>query len=100
MAFETHIIALNWVRGEYSVASSIIGHIDLDKLYKEKRLFDVTNEMTYVDEACVLSRREFPNYLREENFTGAERVRLWFESLSRDVQFLVVHVAEWESGMN
>ena len=100
MALETHIIALNWVRGEYSVASSIIGYIDLDKLYKEKRLFDVTNEMTYMDEACGLSRREFPNYLREENFTGAERVRLWFESLPRDVQFLIVHVAEWESGMN
>lgn len=100
MAFETHIIALNWVRGDYSVASSIIGYIDLGKLYKEKRLFDVTNEMTYMDEACVISRRDFPNYFCEEDFEGAVRVRLWFESLSSDVQFLIVHVAEWESGMN
>ncbi len=99
MAYETHLIALKWVNGEYSVASSIIGHINIGKLEEEKRLFDVTNEMTYQDEACVLSRREFPNYLREENFTGAERVRLWFESLPREVQFIIVHEAEWESGL-
>jgi hypothetical protein len=99
MAWETHLIALSKEYGKYSVVSSITGHIDINKLYGEKRLFDVTNEMTYRDEACVLSRREFPNYLKQEKYKGDERVRLWFESLPREVQFVIVHEAEWESGL-
>lgn len=99
MAWETHLIALRKEYGKYSVVSSIAGHIDLNKLYEEKRLFDVTNEMTYRDEACVLSRREFPNYLKPEKYKGDERVRLWFEGLPREVQFVIVHEAEWESGL-
>ena len=99
MAWETNLIALSKKQGEYSIASAIIGNIDIDKLYNEKRLFDVTNEMTYRDEACVLSRREFPNYLKLEKYKGDERVRLWIESLPREVRFIIVHRAEWESGL-
>jgi hypothetical protein len=99
MAWETHLVALRKEYGKYSVESSITGNIDINKLYNEKRLFDVTNEMTYKDEACVLSRREFPNYLKLEKYDGDERVRLWFESFSREVHFIIVHEAEWESGL-
>jgi hypothetical protein len=100
MAFKTNLIALKWFNGTYSVHSFITGHIQVGKLEQEKRLFDVTNEMTYMDEACVLSRREFPEYLlKEENFSGAENTRVWFQRLPSDVQFIMVHVAEWESGL-
>jgi hypothetical protein len=99
MAFETHLIALKWVRGTYSVESFITGRINLTKLNQEKRLFDVTNNISYLDEACILPRREFPDYLMQEKFQGDEITRVWFEKLAPDVQFIVVHVAEWESGL-
>lgn len=69
MAFETHLVAIRWYQGNYDVVSSISAEINFAPLRREKRLFDVTENPGYVDEAAIVSHVEFPKYLYEESAT-------------------------------
>lgn len=100
MAFETNLVAINWCEGKYHVESQINGHIATDRLRNEHRLRDASDSSSgYVDLACVLSREEFPAYLLDQTFTWAKETKRWFEALPQSVKFILVHAAEWESGL-
>lgn len=101
MAFETHLVAIRWYQGNYDVVSSINADINFAPLRREKRLFDVTENPGYVDEAAIVSYVEFPKYLYEESATStASAARVWYDALPEHVSFIMVHNAEWESGLS
>jgi hypothetical protein len=95
VAFETHLVAIRWYLGNYDVASQIIADIQFGPLRHENRIFDVSENPGYVDEAAVLSHLEFAKYL----FPGESAARAWYEALPEQVSFIMVHNVEWESGL-
>jgi hypothetical protein len=101
VAFQTHLVAIRWYLGNYDVVSSIAADINFAALRSEKRLFDVTENPGYVDEAAIVSYVEFPKYLYEDSNAGhVSAARLWYNALPEHVSFIMVHNAEWESGLS
>lgn len=97
MAFETNLIAVTWSFGKYQVASQTTGRIDLGKLKESGRLADVSQPASgYGDSAAILSREQFAELLRKQ--PDDSPTAQWFAALPREVRFIVVHLAEWESG--
>ena len=95
VAFETHLVAIRWYLGNYDVVSQIIADIQFGPLRHENRISNVSENAGYVDEAAVLSHLEFPKYL----FPGESAARVWYEALPDHVSLIMVHNAEWESGL-
>jgi hypothetical protein len=100
VAFETHLVAIRWYQGNYDVASSIIADIDVSALRRENRLVDVTQNAGYVDRAAILSFMEFPKYLYPGPGAWGSQARAWYGALPEQVSFILVHEAEWESGLS
>jgi hypothetical protein len=95
VAFETHLIALTCSSGTYGVASQTTGRIDTLKLQQAGRLADVSEPRSgYHDPAAILSREEFAQLLPAQ---PGDKTAQWFSDLPREVRFVIVHVAEWES---
>lgn len=99
MAFETNLIALSWRDGRYAVISHLIAHINTELLRNEGRLHNVSGGTGYVDEATILSRAQFERYLLPESLPWSRSVQEWYSTLPNEVAFIIVHRAEWESGM-
>jgi len=95
VAFATHLVAIRWYLGNYDVVSQIIADIQFGPLRHENRISNVSENAGYVDEAAVLSHLEFPKYL----FPGESAARVWYEALPDHVSLIMVHNAEWESGL-
>ena len=94
MAFETHLVAIGWQVGKYAVVSQCLAQMDLVRLGEERRLSDVSEGGSgYVDRAAILSREECAGYLR------TQEGRDWLAALPPGVRFILVHEAEWESGL-
>ncbi|MBT4360079.1 MAG: hypothetical protein HOD11_03825 [Candidatus Marinimicrobia bacterium] len=99
MAFETNIVAISWIEGKYEVESSITAAIDIETLRSKQPLIDVSEDRSYMDLATIVSRIDFKNYLLEESVPWGSSARKWYASLSERVRFILVHEAEWESGL-
>lgn len=99
MAFETNLIALTMSNGAYKVHSYIVGHVDTIRMEKEKLFRDVSGDTGYADFATIFSKRDFEKYLYEDGEYHAEPARGWYKGLSKEVDFIIVHRAEWESGL-
>ncbi|RME67765.1 MAG: hypothetical protein D6781_12530 [Verrucomicrobia bacterium] len=99
MAFETVIIALSWREGKYAVVDSISGPINEQALLCEGRFQDVSSNPGYVDQMAVFAKDQFRRYLLWPNDERTAEVRQWYDALPEEVAFILVHRAEWESGL-
>jgi hypothetical protein len=99
MAFETNLVAIRWLKGEYDVVSSITAEINLDALRSKQQLVDVSTDLSYSDYATVVSFDDFPKYLLPESTSGGSTARDWYKALFKEVSFILVHETEWESGL-
>lgn len=99
MAFETNLIALSLSEGEYKIHSAIIGSVDTLRMKEEKILRDVSDETGYTDYGTIFSKADFQKYLFDTDWGSNKKTRDWYASLPKDVAFIVLHMAEWESGL-
>ena len=99
MAFETNLVAIRWFKGEYNVVSSITAQIDIEALMSKQQLVDVSSDLSYSDYATIVSFAELSKYLLPESISWSSEARDWYASLPDDVRFILVHEAEWESGL-
>jgi hypothetical protein len=99
MAFETNLIAIRWLKGHYDVVSDITASIDIEALRSKQQLVDVSSDLSYSDYATIVSFAEFEKYLLLESVPWGSTARDWYASLSDDIKFIIVHEAEWESGL-
>jgi hypothetical protein len=94
MPFDTHLIAISWSFGKYSVSSQTSGIVNEQKLKQSGRLSDVSEPNSgYRDFAAILSREEFLDFGADSSTSK------WFGDLPTEVHFILVHLAEWESGL-
>ena len=54
---------------------------------------------SYADHAAILSFKVFPKYLLRESNPWASAARALYGALGDGVRFILVHEAEWESGL-
>jgi len=99
MAFETNLVAIRWQAGKSEVESSVTAEIDIEALRSNQPLIDVSEDLSYVDNATVVSRSDFQKYLLPESTSWGSTARKWYASLSEMTHFILVHEAEWESGL-
>jgi len=99
MALETNLVAIRWLEGKYEVESSIIAVIDIEALRSKQPLVDVSEDLSYLDSATVISRIDFQKYLLAESVPWGSSAHKWHASLSKMVRFILVHEVEWESGL-
>ena len=100
MAFETNLIALSWHAGNYAVVAQTIAQIDTAAIKSDGFLNDVSEDIGYVDEAAILQKGDFAKYLLPESNPWHKAAVDWYASLPREVMFIIVHYAEWESGLS
>lgn len=98
-AFETNLVAITWQEGRYAVASQIIAYVDLQALEEAGLLHDASYDAGYVDKAAVVQRLEFEKYLLPESSPSHKAARDWCATLPQWVMFILIHQAEWESGV-
>jgi len=99
MAFETHLIALSWHLGRYAVVAQITADVDTAAVAKRGLHFnDVSENAGYVDQAAILSKTDFAQCLLPGS--SCEAAATWYASLPSEATFVIVHVAEWESGLD
>ena len=100
MAFETNLVAILWHKGEYDVVSSVTAQIDIEALRNKQQLVDVSAAPSFSDYATIVSFAEFQKYLLPETVSWGSTAREWYASLPGDVRFILIHEAEWESGLD
>lgn len=98
-AFETNLVAISLLGGTYRVVAQTIAPIDTPALRRDKLLHNVSSDAGYIDEGALLERRDFERYLLPESDPQHFAAKRWYLSLPADVAFIVVHRAEWESGL-
>jgi hypothetical protein len=59
---------------------------------------DVSQNAGYVDQAAILSKTDFAKCLVPGSW--CEAAATWYASLPSEATFVIVHVAEWESGLD
>ena len=99
-AIEHHLVAISWREGRYSVVSQTLAHVDSTALRKDGWLHDVSSDVGYRDEAAILEKGAFERYLLPNDNPWHKNAKLWFSSLPREATFVMVHLAEWESGLS
>ena len=99
MAFDTHLVAISWRHGQYSVVSQTIAHVDTDALRKAGLLHDVSEGVGYMDEAAIVQKDDFVKFLLPETNPWHKAAADWRASLPPETAFIVIHRAEWESGL-
>lgn len=100
MAFETHLIAISWAGGKYEVASQIQAQIDITAINEDKLFNNVSADAGYFDEAAILQKDDFAKYLLPQTNPWHIEAVKWYAALPKQVNFIMVHRAEWESGLN
>lgn len=96
MAFDYNIVAIRWKGGNYDVVAGQIFNQGLDwaALTKAFPLYDVSDDQTsYIDRATLLPVHRFREFVTEE------KVMSWLNAEAREAVFILIHAAEWESGM-
>lgn len=99
MAFETHLVAISWSAGTYAVVSQTIAHVDTQLLTQDGLLHNVSEDSGYLDEAAIIQRADFAKYLLPPSNPWHKAAADWLAALPREVMFVLVHRAEWESGL-
>jgi hypothetical protein len=97
MAFHTYLVAISLDSGRYAVASQTLAHINSSTLRDAGLLHDVSESAGYLDEAAIIQKADFRKFLLPE--ASYKAAIEWFSSLPAEVMFIVVHRAEWESGL-
>jgi len=88
MPFDARFVAIGRSFGKYFVASQFDGHFD----EKKSRLANVSINPGFRDFAGIFSRDEFQQFAHSESSA-------WLQSLPSDVDFIMVVLEEWESGL-
>lgn len=92
MLMDTHLIAVIWRSGKYSIASQYQGNIDQKKLQTSGRMQLVPISLpAYRDFMGIFSRNEV-----EELVLDRSEGATWLARLPSDVNLIFVHCAEWE----
>ena len=101
MAFAVNLIAISWEYGKHSVHSEIEGMLGLGAINELGQIRDVTQPgSVYEDRAVVLSKEEAGALLTTGDLPPEKRTREWYAGLPRNVRFIMVHIEEWESGLD
>ena len=100
MAFKTNLIAISWVGGRYEVVSQIQAKIDTPAINEAKLFNNVSSNLSYLDEAAILEKNDFANYISPQTHPWHIDAFNWYASLPVEVHFIMVHRAEWESGLD
>jgi hypothetical protein len=102
----TVLIAVRWNRyvpasgkANYEVASEIEAEIDLSKLKADGLLHKANENSFYVDKAAVIAKRDLPKYFIIDGRKKSEAEK-WYSKLDDYVMFILVHEAEFETGMD
>jgi hypothetical protein len=98
-AFETNLIAIAWRNGEYDVVAQTDAPIDVSALDRDGKIHDVSENTSYVDEAAIIQVGRFAQYLFPESDPRRNEAEHWLRSLPESVMFIVVHRAQYESGL-
>lgn len=93
MPFDTRLVAIRRSFGEYSVYSKFDGNVDQGKFRHSARVANLSPNTGYRDFAGIFSRQEIPG------FGPDEKTSAWLTSLPEDIDFIMVVLAEWESGL-
>jgi hypothetical protein len=99
-AFETNLVAISWHQSRYAVVSQTIAHIDTGAMKRDGLFNDVSEDAGYIDEAAILQKSAIEKYFLPDSNAWHEAAKLWYASLPRDTMFILVHRAEWESGLS
>ena len=92
MAFYSTLVAIDWSFGQYHVSGQFNGGVDSGALQKSGRMINLGTDY-YQDLVAIVSRDEF------KEMAGNSATLAWFNNLPSSVKFIMVHEAEWESGM-
>jgi hypothetical protein len=91
--FDARHIAIMRSFGEYSVYSQFDGSVDQRKFRECTRVADISWNPGYRDFAGIFSREEIPK------FGPNEPTLRWLSRLPADIEFIMVVLEEWESGL-
>jgi hypothetical protein len=100
MSFEINLVAISWRADTYTVVSQVAAAVDTGALKREGRLLDVPHNAGYIDEAAVIAKSELPKYFLDPSSDWARRAQDWYSSLPAEATFVLVHLYEWESGLD
>ncbi|MEO8143118.1 MAG: hypothetical protein ABI654_02795 [Betaproteobacteria bacterium] len=98
-AFETTLVAIGWRERKFVVISQIIAQVDSAALRRDGLLRDVSENVGYIDEAALVQPRDFERYLLPESNSWHDPAKEWYQALPKETTFILVHLAEWESGL-
>ncbi len=99
MAFYTNLIALSWLDDNYAVVSKITADVDTASIKRDGLFNNVSQNSSYFDEAAILGKKGLEKYLSSESGQQYKAAASWHASLPNEACFIVVHRAEWESGL-
>jgi hypothetical protein len=93
MPFDARLVAIIRSFGKYSVHSQFDGNVDQTKFRQCARVAEFSLNQGYRDFAGIFSREEIAKF-------GPDKPTLeWLSKLPADIDFIVVVLEEWESGL-
>ena len=98
-AFETNLIAIAWRNGRYDVIAQTDAPIDVAALERDGKIHDVSENTSYIDEAAIIQVGKLGQYLLPESDPRRTEAEDWLRALPDSVMFIVVHRAQYESGL-
>ena len=99
IAFDTNLVEVSWFEGKYDVLSYITASIKIETLLSKQQLTDKSYDARSSYYATIVSVVTFGKYLLPESVSRGSGARDWYATLSDDIQFIIVHEPEWESGL-
>lgn len=98
MAFYTNLIAITCIDDKYAIESFITTSLNIQLLSQNNILIDVSENNLYQDQATIISKDRFKQYL--DLYNDRSLNNKWYRELSDDVKLILVHKLEWESGLS
>jgi hypothetical protein len=93
MPFDARFIAIERLFGRYSVHSQFNAYVDQTKFRRSSRVSNVSTNPGYRDFAGIFTRAEV------FGFDPSEHTSNWLTSLPANIEFILVVLEEWESGL-
>lgn len=100
MAYFTTLISLSFTGENYHVNSKIEADINLHLLREDGLLHNASSSISYMDNAAIVSKNDFPKYFDVNEGNTKTKAEKWYKKLDHSVMFIVVHEAEWDSGLS
>jgi hypothetical protein len=100
MAFEINLVAISWRKNIYTVVSQVTAAVDTGALKRDGLLHDVSHNAGYVDEAALIEKSDLEKYFLPAESGWARQAQDWYSSLPTEATFILVHLWEWESGLD